>query len=230
MGSSASLIGMLGGPMLQGLFGGGQDRQSFEGTAVDPIAMLRQSHELLAQLGHGITDRATQPISLPSAYAQQPGSYTGGGLPMPIGLVAQDPALANPGLLTLPGMDEFRALFPNGSAPPPQGPQGPTSPPYEQPPPQDPNNGDPTQTNLMSTLLDGPRIIPAGPNQGGPTGRSPVDGGTLDGPRLPPQRPSLVRGQDLIAADEGQQTGDPGDDLTRAYGAVNLLLHAMGQQ
>ena len=109
----ASSIASVAGPTLSQLFApDDQQLSSFEGRGrVDPVSMLSQANYLINQVGRGVSNRAAQPISLPSSFVQQPGAYTGGGLPMPIGLVASDPALANPSLLGLPGMEDFQGLF-----------------------------------------------------------------------------------------------------------------------
>lgn len=110
---SALLAGSLGGPVLSALFAPeGQELSSFEGHgAIDPVTMLGNVNALIGRMGRGVADRAATPISLPSAYVQQPGVYSGGGLPMPIGVVGSDPALENPSLLNLQGMGEFQNLF-----------------------------------------------------------------------------------------------------------------------
>ena len=105
--------GALGGPVLSNLMAPeGQTLSSFEGRGrVDPVSLLSQANWLNNAVGRAVTNRAASPISLPSSYVQQPGAYSGGGLPMPIGLVASDPALANPSLLTLPGITDFEGMF-----------------------------------------------------------------------------------------------------------------------
>lgn len=107
------VAGALGGPVLSSLFAPeGQELSSFEGHgAIDPVTMLGNVNALIGRMGRGVADRAATPISLPSAYVQQPGVYSGGGLPMPIGVVGSDPALENPSLLNLQGMGEFQNLF-----------------------------------------------------------------------------------------------------------------------
>lgn len=128
-GPTAQLLGMLGagigGPMLSAMFAPeGQELQSFQDVpGLKPTDFLGQTRDLMGELGGLLSDRASQPVSLPSAYVQQPGAYTGGGLPMPIGVVGQDPALENPDLLTRPGMDTTRLgqMFRRGMIMPPAG-------------------------------------------------------------------------------------------------------------
>lgn len=200
MGSTGlTAAALLGGPVLSSLFAPeGQELSSFEGQgAIDPRAMLSNANTLINRIGRGITDRAATPVSLPSAYAQQPGSYTGGGLPMPIGLVASDPALANPSLLSLQGLGQFQNIFndiqTNGSY---------TGPGGDEEPPITPD--------------------PTGPPDGVPAAFAPQSASARSGPRRRSEGAGLVRASDLIAADAGQA-----DDLEQGMGAVELLLQAM---
>jgi hypothetical protein len=118
-GPVATMIGMLGGglggPLLSGMFAPDmQERQSFEGEpGLSPTDFLGRTRDIMGELGSVLSDRASQPVSLPSAFVQQPGAYTGGGLPMPIGVVGSDPALGNPDLLSKPGLptDKLGAMF-----------------------------------------------------------------------------------------------------------------------
>ena len=59
-GPTASLIGLLGGPMLQGLFGNnGQQRQSFEGKGdADPTSIIRKNQAMLDSIMPLILRRA----------------------------------------------------------------------------------------------------------------------------------------------------------------------------
>lgn len=93
-----------------GLFGGNsqnpyQTRNSFEGHGTnDPNVMLSGGvgktndaiDAIIAQLGQG--------VSLPGAVAQTPMAFSGGGLPMAIGVNGVDPALADPSILSRPGV------------------------------------------------------------------------------------------------------------------------------
>lgn len=96
---------------LSGLFGGlgaansGQDRTSFAGTAVDPTDLMTEQANNLRGFGSALTKRLGEGISLPDAYVQDLPTFTGGGLPQPIGLSGRDPALKDPSRLSLPGID-----------------------------------------------------------------------------------------------------------------------------
>ena len=109
----AALAMMMGSEMLGGLLGGdeGDGMQSFADPGmsqqIHPAMILEQFKNMITRLGQGMSERAGAGVSLPSSYVQQPGAYTGGGLPMPIGLTASDPALRNPGLLSLPGVQLY---------------------------------------------------------------------------------------------------------------------------
>ena len=111
--AAGPMIGAVGGPTLSALFTPeGQELSSFEGRgALDPVTMLTNVNTILGRVGKGVTERAATPISLPSSYVQTPPVFSGGGLPMPIGVSGQDPALANPSLLNLQGMGQFQDLF-----------------------------------------------------------------------------------------------------------------------
>ena len=192
--------GALGGPVLSQLFAPeGQELSSFEGRGrVDPVSLLSQANWLNNAVGRAVTNRAASPISLPSSYVQQPGAYSGGGLPMPIGLVASDPALANPSLLSLPGMEDFAGMFDhldNQGVPSVTGPGG-----------TDPDQPEPDQPAAFT------------PNIGQSVGSASAN--ATSGPRRR-SGGNLVRAADLIDADDGTA------DLDQGYGAAQLLLEAI---
>lgn len=213
------MIGSLGGPMLAGMFAPeGQELKSFEGHgALDPVNMLDMANTIIGRVGRGVADRAQQPVSLPSAFVQQPGAYTGGGLAFPIGLVASDPALADPSLLTLPGMDQFAGIFDGFD---------------------DVGAGDPGQHGTVNP--DDGYTAPPGlqgdrravPKHGDAFGG---DGGAVNEPPLAastgPRRPGMgLRASDILN-DGASGIGTSihgGDDLDQAHGAAQLLLDALG--
>lgn len=213
---TALIISQLAGPIMSMFGGGGSqgERQSFEGSSVDPERMLGQANILAGRLGRALSERAGQPINLPSAYAQQPGAYTGGGLPFPIGLVAQDPALANPSLLTRPGATEFAHLFDNlGEMSAIGGVHANDGVGIDGYQPHEDAAIDPTRTAVPKSLGGGaPQAEPVLPASAGPRRRS-NDSGAYG---------QLVRASDLT--DQGAN----GDDLKKAMGSVNLLLQAYG--
>lgn len=206
MGADGGMIAaMLGGPILSSLFApDGQELSSFEGKGeLDPTRMLGKSNALFNELGRILADRASQPVILPSAFAQQPGSYTGGGLPMPIGLTSVDPTDASPSLAGLGYMGSLANMFAGDQGIHITGPPGPMP--------------DPPETNPDPT---GPR-----PNEPAPALAS-MASAPPRGPRRRSDGAGLVRASDLIAADEGQ----PADDLDQAMGAVQLLMQSMRPQ
>jgi hypothetical protein len=247
------MAGMLFGPMLGGLTAPeGQELSSFEGKgAIDPVNMLNHVNDLIGRIGQGVTDRAATPVSVPSAYVQQPGVYTGGGMPMPIGLVGMDPALSNPSLLNLQGMGQFQNIFngvPSGNNPTnpipkdwPDNPDDPNDPggdhgipPWMKGHPMDPTPrpDDPMFRSAGAPGLDmAQHIIPAGPDEGGPDGRQILDDGSInDGDigfgRRPVIRPTATR-RKRYAGQEDLTAAGGSDDMERAIGAAKLLLQNM---
>ena len=247
---TALLISQLAGPIMS-MFGGGDDqvRQSFEGKgAISPEAMMRNALGVSTNLGQALGSRAAQPISLPSAYAQQPGAYSGGGLPMPIGLVASDPALTNPSLLSRPGMDSFASIFsglsgsgdtggfPNGpgrSNPPGAGMQpGDSFIPGSDIDPDGPLGGDVELGDAFDNFFQTPFDQRTNENPQGTTDVGEPNPGNSAERVGGPRRRQINDGEygQLVRADDLLADSAPGDDLQQAMGAVNLLLEAFGQR
>ncbi len=114
----------------------GQELQSFEGEGqLDPRQMLGEGKLRIEDMLTQLSDRNARGVSVRSGYVQQPPVFTGGGLPMPIGVSGMDPALADPKLLRLGG-----ELQP-GSFPPRDG-----TPPVIYPDPNDPDSPPPDTT------------------------------------------------------------------------------------
>lgn len=209
--ATMSLIGSVAGPALQGLFGGvgggGQELSSFEGHAgADPIEMLRNANALIGRIGQGVSDRAASPISLPSSYVQQPQVFAGGGMPMPIGVVGSDPAIENPSLLSLQGLDQFKDIFSGLGA----GSNGGVSPDHGYQP-----SGD-------ATYYDDRYAVPKN-EQASYDDRSAEnsDAAFYDNTATRRKPAQLVRGADLLAEDSSA------DDLQRALGAAKLLMQSL---
>lgn len=230
----------------------GQQLHSFEGNGqIAPVAMMSQTNALMNALGKALTSRAMTPISLASSVVQQPGAYSGGGLPFPIGNVASDPALANPSLLNAPGMGEFEELnklfgaAQNGRYAFPS--MTPTA-------ASDAGVGGMTGAD---TIIPGSGIDPDGPLGGdAPLGnafdnfympgfdqRTPYNPhGTSDGaePRqgnvaeargdgTGPRRKGLgLRASDILNDGASGLGTNGGDDLNQGHGAAQLLLDALG--
>ena len=252
------MIGSIAGPSLAAMFApDGQELNSFEGKGqISPVAMMSQTNALMNALGKALTSRAMTPISLASSVVQQPGAYTGGGLPFPIGNVATDPALANPSLLNLQGMGEFEELnrmfsgAQNGQYAFPSMTPGGTP------------GGAPGGMTGADSIIPGSGIDPDGPlGWDAPLGegafgdfylpsfdqRTPQNpNGTTDGgePRqgnaaesrtgdgTGPRRKGLgLRASDILndgASGLGTKIDAGGDDLNQAHGAAQLLMDALG--
>lgn len=81
----------------------GQELSTFEGTEADPTQLL--SH-IIKQIGgqyQQSATRAQESVQLPSSFVQGLPTFTGGGLPMPIGVRGRDPMLAPDGNSSLQG-------------------------------------------------------------------------------------------------------------------------------
>lgn len=100
------VLGMLGSSAIGALtMPDAQELQSFEGEgSLDPRSMFNESRSSINDMIGLLKARANRPVSLRSSYVQQPPVFAGGGMPMPIGLTGEDPALFDPSLLTLPGL------------------------------------------------------------------------------------------------------------------------------
>lgn len=92
-----------GGIGAMGSLFGGADPATLLGYAprpgdyLDPRLLMEQLHRDQSQIGVIQAERAAEPTTLPGAFVQPLPWYGGGGLPMPIGVTAQDPALFWPG-------------------------------------------------------------------------------------------------------------------------------------
>lgn len=103
-----------------GLAGGGSEGATLNpigriplpgGQSADPAQLIGLGVGATAGLGSRLAGVAEQPITLRGAYAQQPPVFTGGGLPFPIGVTGQDPALASPNLTSLQPRYDLTGLF-----------------------------------------------------------------------------------------------------------------------
>ena len=204
---------------------------------------MRRNLDLTNRMGSALSDRLAQPVNLRSAYVQQPGAYSGGGLPFPIGVTAQDPALSDPSLLSLPGLSQFAGLFDGlGSASDPGG--FPDAPGYSTPPgasgvqpgeipginyddPDGPLGGDfgldgGEFDNFYQPSFD----ARSSQNTQGTTDGTELRQGNAAEGRAPRRRSDPEYGQ-LVRADDLLDGNAPGDDLTKAMGSVQLLMEAM---
>ena len=129
--SIALLLGQLGSAGINAIAApDGQELQSFEyDKNLDPRLMYGEAKTQIGEMSNLLKARANRPVTTRSGYVQQPPVFTGGGLPMPIGVSGMDPALADPSLLSLPGLGGKDPFNPD---PPPPGPN---------PPPDDTDEG-----------------------------------------------------------------------------------------
>lgn len=100
---TAAMIGM---PLVSGAMSafGGSDLDDlsgyapYEGHFLDPRFHAEQYMRDVYNMEGIRAGHAAQPTTLPGAFVQPLPWYSGGGLPMPMGVTAQDPALFNPGV------------------------------------------------------------------------------------------------------------------------------------
>ena len=104
-GGTSGAVGALGNENVDPASFAVRDRRSAHYYDQDPRGLLRQSVIGTRNMGRAAADLANQPTTLPSAFVQPPPTLSGGGLPMPIGVRATDPAISDPSLLGLPGMN-----------------------------------------------------------------------------------------------------------------------------
>lgn len=91
----AMIISAIGGG-LGGLMGGDQELKSFDSEiySTSPIAapnMLKNALGKSEDVFGSVMERAGQGVDLSGAFAQAPPTFSGGGLPMPIGVTGRDP-------------------------------------------------------------------------------------------------------------------------------------------
>jgi hypothetical protein len=105
--AAISALGRLGGAALAP---SGTEFKSFGSLpigneSITPRQLVGSTLTGIAGLGDAVTRRAEGPVDLRASIVQQPPTFTGGGLPMPIGLTGRDPAHADPSLLRREGTD-----------------------------------------------------------------------------------------------------------------------------
>lgn len=98
---------------------GTQRRDSFKGTTADPVSMLTDARSLMQAMAPAFLDYANQSIDLTDSIPQTPGGYSGGALPMDIGLSGK--ATTNPERLKFKGfgiqMPQFGSTNPDSRSP-----------------------------------------------------------------------------------------------------------------
>lgn len=97
-----AIMAILGG---LSLFGSSTPKPHPFTGSVAPQALMEQGVQKANDLQGMLTDRLKKGVQLRSSYVQTPPMMSGGGLPMNIGVTGRDPALNDPSLLSLPGID-----------------------------------------------------------------------------------------------------------------------------
>ena len=188
-----------GGGAASAMFGANSDTGPFRAGIADKL--LNQGVGAAEELGGIVTDRLAQDVKLPGAYVQAPPTVTGGGLPMPLGIFGQDPANADPSMLSIAGLPNAVARAGGGGG-----------------------GGGGAGIFGGSTDSGGGG---GGESEGGPTEPTPGDGLPF---RATPQsltqgvRESLRGGGNMFGGGAGN-IGD--DDVNQAQGAVDLLSQSI---
>ena len=100
-------LGVLGGLLAPGAF---QRKQAFDnkvgsnGVSVDPVETLSGATGAVKSLGGAMSEKLAKPVQLRTTVQDLP-SFSGGGLPMDIGVSGKDPANADPSMLQYPGLN-----------------------------------------------------------------------------------------------------------------------------
>jgi hypothetical protein len=212
---STIIQGALG--LTGGILGGdGQELSSFEGQgAIDPATMMKNILGKTEMAYSDARDRASSPINLPSSYVQQPPTFTGGGLPMPIGVSGRDPALDNP---ALKGMDALGVIggATTNTTPISRNPRNPPPTAEDFPPGNGNLTGDPMLPYPgFRSLTEGVSEATQGASQ----------------PSMPKRRSlgtSSGGYEEAASRGYGASLGDPTDPDTQARGAIDLLMQALG--
>ena len=191
-----------------------QERQSYRGTAFDPIAVNSGTHRSIRQALDAALTRATLPVDLPNAYIQDLPTFTGGGLPTPIGVTGRVPLNLRGG--PLPGSPGSTPSPPPYTPTPPGPDDEPDSAP-ETPGRRDPIPGDPTPPEIAV-----PRVPPGPLPRPEPLPESPDDRETV--PAIPSQSgPRRL----AFGASSGSNAVPQVSLSPQTRGAVTLLLQSL---
>lgn len=193
-----------------------QQRQSFEGSSADPTTGMTQVQDALRELIGTQADKVGKGVTLQSTVDPTLPTFTGGGLPMPIGVKPGDPSLAKP--FSIPGIDVGpvrKAIGGTGQAPgtyrtpsPNATPVGGPGSAVPRPPGQKPGTSVPPPPNVNPpSMADPPNPQPGNP--GGGAHRNAIADPT-------------GQGVDPTAGLAIPQGLDP-----QTYGALQLLMHSM---
>lgn len=141
----AMLLPILASVIGQGVATAMQPRPNHFYGAADPNVIAGNGLGATSDTYDAFRKNLAQGVNLRSSFAQAPPTFSGGGMPMPIGVTGRDPALADPSLTKLPGVQignpngnfygnpgPLRDPNPGGGA---SGNQDPVQPPGERRPP-----------------------------------------------------------------------------------------------
>lgn len=229
----------------------GQQLSSFEGanSELDPHHTLAEAKHAIEQTFSAVAQHASQPVDMSDAYVQNLPSFTGGAMPMPVGVTGSwgggKPAGTVPAseqfpLTQFPGTfssspNDTRTGVPNAGGSDGTGRTNPNAPATSPTPPI--GTAVPRGTaSVGSTGLDG------GDGTGGGSSTSPADASAfkgfagsllsdLDGDNTAPVRKLAVMPNSPDASPNAMNASSLTDananstDPTRAIGAVSLLLH-----
>lgn len=207
-----------------------QERQSFnnslyENQNISPVVGIGRTQAGLRDLMGGMAARAREPVSLPDAVVGDVPGFSGGGLPMDIGVGATPERLKTP--YTLPGIDlgNFEQDMGINGTPRKKvtdNPGGPDD--TNETPPTDTGTGEPPPRWGGPPRTGGPNRNPGGDP---PTRRDPSDPYGDRGPGGGGRTPGDVVGPSLPPG-SGRPTGPLGfaQNNPQVYGALQLLMHA----
>lgn len=85
----AAAIGAGGGIGTALLTPSPQERRSYKGTTFDPVTVNTDAYSAITSALKDATQRARQPVELPNAVVGDMPTFTGGGLPSPVGVVTK---------------------------------------------------------------------------------------------------------------------------------------------
>jgi hypothetical protein len=180
---------------------------------LDPGQGMLDSRKMITDLGDILTQYAQEPIDLSSSYVQPLPTFTGGGLPMPIGVTGRDPALSNPSLLT----NRRQNTVVHRDVPPPEGGSFPQDGFWP-----DPNNPPDTSGGNPIPIPNPDETV----QYGGLPGMQSLSGTTPGGRSSRGSSGTVARRR--LGQGSGRLTTDPGDDSQKASAAVQLLLQSIG--
>jgi hypothetical protein len=98
------LIPILASVIGQGVSSAMQPRPNHFYGPADPTLLASNGVQATSDAYDAFRQNLARGVNLRSSFAQTPPTFAGGGLPMPVGVTGRDPALQDPSLLSLPGI------------------------------------------------------------------------------------------------------------------------------